>query len=46
MNVHFVRNMSAFYDVEKKVILAPPGLTRAEIEETARAAYTLEKKAV
>ena len=46
VNVHIVQNLSAIYNVDKKCILARPGLTRAGIEETVQNAYISEKKDV
>ena len=41
VNVHIVQNLSASYEVEKKIRLSSPGLTRSNIEESeTRTCYT------
>ena len=46
VNVHIVQNLSASYEVEKKILLSSPGLTRANIEEIVRNAYMSHKQNV
>ena len=43
VNVHIVQNLSASYEVEKKILLSSPGLTRSNIEEVIRNAYMSQK---
>ena len=46
VNVHIVPNLSASYEVEKKILLSSPGLTRSKIEEVVRNAYMSHKQNV
>ena len=46
VNVHIVQNLSASYEVEKKILLSSPGLTRSNIEEVVRNAYMSLKQNV
>ena len=46
VNVHIVQNLSASYEVEKKILLSSPGLTRSNIEEVIRNAYMSQKQNV
>ena len=45
-NVHIVQNLSAPYEVEKKILLSSPGLTRSNIEEAVRNAFMSHKQNV
>lgn len=44
VNVSIFQTLPACYDVEKKIILSPPGLTRASKEDTIRNAYMPHNK--
>ena len=39
VNVHTVQNLTTPYEVEKKILLSSPGLTRSNIEEVVRNVY-------
>ena len=44
VNVHIVQSLSASYEVEKKILLSSPDLTRSNIEEIVRNAYMSHKQ--
>ena len=46
VNVHIVQNLSPSYEVEKKILLSSPSLTRSNIEEAVRNSYMLHKQNV
>ena len=46
VNVHIVQNLSASYEVEKKILLSSPRLTRSNIKEVVRNAYMSHKQNV
>ena len=46
VNVHIVQNMSASYEVVKKILMSSPGLTRSNIEEVVENAYMSQKQNV
>ena len=46
VNVHIAQNLSASHEVEKKILLSSPGLTRSNIEEVVRNAYMSHKQNV
>ena len=46
VNVHIVQNLTASYEVEKKILLSSPGLTRSNIEKVVRNAYMSHKQNV
>lgn len=46
MSVHIFPNLSAWYDVDEKVMFSSPGLTCSNIQEIARDAYVSHKKNV